>query len=185
MPAKMLGGCVAALLILGVTAGRSGAAPSGDLRSRIYSAFAGVKSYRLLVLGSVRSLGVWVAPNKYQMTTEFEGKPVRTVIIGSDYWTLSDGKWEKSGTASNNLEVDIAGLLRTAKSDPHTPFVKLPDQVQDGKRVGTFGYTLKDGTDETCNFDLGSYRVTRCKADELTLIYSGYNDPANKVTNPK
>jgi len=183
MPAKMLGGCVAALLTLAVAAGA--AAPSGDLRSRIYGAFAGVKSYRLLVLGSVRSVGVWVAPNKYQMTTEFEGKPVRTVIIGSDYWTLSDGKWEKSGTASNNLEVDIAGLLRGAKSDPQTPFAKLPDQIQDGKRVGTFGYTLKDGTDETCNFDKVTYLVTRCKADELTLLYSGYNDPANKVTNPK
>ncbi len=159
---------------------------AGDtaLRDNIYGAFAKVKSYKLTVLGSVRSLGVWVAPNKYQMTTQFDGRAVKTVIIGRDYWTLADGKWQKSGTTSGSLDVDIAGLLRAAKADPKAAFVKLPDQTQDGKRVGTFGYTFKNGTEETCNYDTSTYRVTRCKSDQLTLLYSGYNDPANHVVNP-
>jgi len=50
--------------------------------------------------------------------------------------------------------------------------------------VGTFAYTFKNGTQETCNYDRATYRVTRCKADELILLYSAYNDPANRVTNP-
>jgi hypothetical protein len=132
------------------------------------------------VLGSVRSLGVWQAPNSYQMTTEFDGKTVKTVIVGHDLYEYDGGKWDKSGTASNNLDVDIAGLVRTLKAD-HAALTRLPDQTQDGKRVGTFGYDFKNGTDETCNYDRATYLVTRCKADELTLLYSAYNDPANKV----
>jgi len=174
-------------LALALAVALPAAAPAADAspRAKILSAFASVTSYRLTVLGSVRSLGVWVMPNKYQMTTMFAGKTVKTVIIGRDYWTYADGKWQKSGTASNNLDVDIAGLVRTARAEPKIPFVKLPDQVMDGKRVGTFGFTFKNGTDETCNYDPATYRVTRCKADELTLLYSGYNDPANRVANPK
>jgi hypothetical protein len=161
------------------------AAPSAAaLRGKVFSAYAAVTSYRVTVLGSVRSLGVWVSPNKYQMTTEFDGKTVKTLIIGHDYWTLSDGKWEKSGTASNNLDVDIAGLIRNAKANPGTAFVPMPDQTQDGKRVGTFGYAFKNGTEEVCNYDPATYLATRCKADELTLLYSGYNDRANAVAKP-
>jgi hypothetical protein len=162
-------------------------AAGGDpaLRAKIFGAFAHVKSYRLTVLGAARSLGVWVAPNTYQMTTELGGKPVKTVIIGSDYWTLADGKWEHSGRVSSNLEVDIAGLLRNAKRDANAGFAGLPDQTQDGKRVGTFGYTFANGTEETCNYDRATYRVTRCKADEVTVLYAGYNDPGNRVANPR
>ncbi|MBD5635904.1 MAG: hypothetical protein IAI49_15665 [Candidatus Eremiobacteraeota bacterium] len=161
------------------------AAPSAAaLRGKIFAAYGGITSYRVTVLGSVRSLGVWVAPNKYQMTTEFDGKPVKTLIIGHDYWTLSDGKWQKSGTASNNLDVDIAGLIRIAKANPGVPFVPMADQTQDGKRVGTFGYAFKNGTQEVCNYDPATYRATRCKADELTLLYSGYNDRSNSVAKP-
>ncbi len=165
----------------------SGAAPAasdGALKTRIFAAFAGVKSYKLTVLGSVRSLGVYVAPDRYQMTTMLEGKPIRTIIVGHAYWVLSDGKWEKSGTA-NNLDSDIAGLIRSAKSDPKSAFVSLADQTQDGKRVGTFQYTFKNGTAEACNYDKTTYRVTRCKAEQLTLLYSGYNDPSNVVPDVK
>ncbi len=167
-------------LVVSAMAPLGAAAP--DLRARVYHAFSTVRSYKLTVLGTVRSVGVWQAPNRYQMTTEFDGKPVKTIIIGRDYWTLSDGKWQRSGTA-NQLDVDIAGLLRVATHDK-TPFLSLPDQVRDGRRVGTFAYTFKNGTQETCNYDRATYRVTRCKADELILLYSAYNDPANRVTNP-
>ncbi len=177
--------CAVACLALVAPLSALGASSDGsNVRDKIFSAFAAVKSYKLTVLGSVRSLGVWMAPNRYQMTTEFEGKPVKTIIIGKDYWTLSNGKWEKSGTAGNNLDVDIAGLLRNAKADPKAPFVKLADRTQDGKRVGAFLFTFKDGTEETCDFDPKTYLVTRCKADELTLLYSGYNDPSNHVADP-
>jgi hypothetical protein len=174
-----------ALAVAAFAASPSPAAPSAStLREKLFAAYRSVTSYRVTVLGSVRSLGVWVAPNKYQMTTEFDGKPVKTLIIGHDYWMLSERKWQKSGTASNNLDVDIAGLIRTAKANPGTPLVPMPDQTQDGKRVGTFGYTFKNGTQEVCNFDPATYRATRCKADELTLLYSAYNDPANTVAKP-
>jgi hypothetical protein len=167
------------------TAAPAQAAPSAAaLRGKIFAAYGAVKSYRVTVLGSVRSVGVWVAPNRYQMTTEFAGKPVKTLIVGKDYWTLSDGKWQKSGTASNNLDVDIAGLIRNAKAHPGTPFVPMPDQTQDGKRVGTFGYSFADGTQEVCNYDPATYLATRCKADELTLLYSAYNAPTNTVATP-
>jgi hypothetical protein len=175
-------GLLVALLPGAALAGASG---GDDVRSKIFAAFANLKSYKVTVLGSVRSLGVWVSPDKYQMTTEFGGKPIKTLIIGQDYWTLAGGKWEKSGTAGKNLDVDIAGLIRNAKANPKTPFVKLPDQTRDGKRVGAFTYAFKDGTDETCNFDLTTYFVTRCQADELTLLYSAFNDPANHVDSPK
>ncbi len=175
-------GLLAALLPGAASAAASG---GGDVRAKIFAAFANLRSYKVTVLGSVRSLGVWVSPDKYQMTTEFGGKPIKTLIIGQDYWTLAGGKWEKSGTAGKNLDVDIAGLVRNAKANPKAPFVKLPDQTRDGKRVGAFVYTFKDGTEETCNFDLKTYFVTRCQADELTLLYSAFNDPANHVDNPK
>lgn len=162
----------------------AGAAPGDGLRSKIVSAFDRVHSYKLTVLGSVRSLGVFVKPNKYQMTTMFQGKPIKTILIGQNYWTYSGGKWQKSGTASNNLDVDIAGLLRNAKSNPGAPFVAQPDQIQDGKKVGTFAYTFKNGTQEACNYDKATYRVTRCKAEELTLLYSDYNNPHNTVASP-
>ena len=162
------------------------AANDPALRAKILGAFARVKSYRLTVLGSARSLGIWVAPDRYQMTTEIGGgAPVRTVIVGNDYWTLSGGKWEHSGRVSNNLQVDIAGLVRDAKAQPSSPLARLPDQTQDGKRVGTFMYSFKNGTDETCNYDRVTYRVTRCKADEVTILYSGYNDPSNTVAKVK
>ncbi|GAC1301542.1 MAG: hypothetical protein NVSMB19_09790 [Vulcanimicrobiaceae bacterium] len=162
-------------------------AADGDpaLRGKLLNAFARVKSYRLTVLGAARSLGVWVAPNAYQMTTELGGKPVKTIIIGSDYWTFADGKWEHSGHVSSNLDVDIAGLLRNARANARAAFTRLPEQTQDGKRVGTFGYTFPNGTEETCNYDRATFRVTRCKADEVTLLYSAYNDPGNRVANPR
>ncbi len=162
------------------------AASEAALRAHVLGAFAHVKSYRLTVLGSARSLGVWVAPDRYQMTTDIGGgAPVRTVIVGNDYWTLANGKWEHSGRVSNSLQVDIAGLFRDVKAHPGAPLVRLPDQRQDGKRVGTFGYSFKNGTDETCNYDRVSYRITRCKADEVTILYSGYNDRANRVATVK
>jgi hypothetical protein len=175
---------LAALVALSLPRAASAAAPDAALRSKILDAFSQVHSYKLTVLGSVRSVGVWVAPNRYQMTTEFEGKPVKTVIIGSTYWTYNDGKWERSGTTSNNLQVDIAGLVHYAKANKGVPFVRLADQVQDGKHVGAFRYEFKDGTEEVCNFQLETYRVTRCKAEQITLLYSDYNDPANSVAKP-
>ncbi len=174
------------LVALVLPANASAATGDAAVRAKVFRAFSLVKSYRLTVLGSARSLGVWVAPNRYQMTTDIGGgKPVQTVIIGNDYWTLADGKWEHSGRVSTNLDVDIAGLLRNAKSEPGAPFVRKPDQTQDGKRVGTFAYTFKNGTEETCNYDRATYRVSRCKADEVTLLYSGYNDPKNHVAKLK
>jgi len=137
------------------------------------------------VLGSVRSVGVWEAPDRYQMTTEFNGKTVKTIIAGKTLWQFVDGKWEKSGTASNNLRVDVAGLVHTVKADPNAALVGQAVAMQDGKRVGTFEYTFDDGTEETCNYDLATYRMTRCKADELTLLYSDYNDPAIAIKVPK
>jgi hypothetical protein len=172
---------VATAPVAAATAPSLGAAA---LRAKLFDAYRSVRSYRVTVLGSVRSLGVWVAPNKYQMVTDFGGRPVKTLIVGRDYWMLSDGKWQKSGTASNNLDVDIAGLIRNAKANPSIPLVPMPEQVQDGKRVGTFGYSFANGTDEVCNYDLTTYLATRCKADELTLLYSAYNDPANVVAKP-
>ncbi len=175
---------VVAAACLAAACTSSAAAADGALKPKIFAAFALVKSYKLTVLGSVRSLGVYVAPDRYQMTTMIEGKPIRTIIVGHAYWVLSNGKWEKSGTA-NNLDADIAGLIRSAKADPQSALVPQPDQTRDGKRVGTFAYTFKNGTAETCNYDKTSYRVSRCKSEELTLLYSNYNDPSNVVPKVK
>jgi hypothetical protein len=185
MPAPKRRWAAVALLACTLPAAAGALAPAVDLRAKITEAFAAIKSYKLTVLGSVRSLGVWQAPNRYEMTTEFAGKTVKTIIVGKTLWEFDDGKWEKSGTASNNLDVDVAGLVRTLKSDPSAALAKLPDQTQDGKRVGTFQYTFKDGTEETCNYDLNTYLVTRCKTEDLTLLYSSYNDPSIKVALPK
>ncbi len=162
------------------------ASGEADVRAKVAGSFARVKSYRLTVLGAARSLGVWVAPNRYQMTTELGGgKPIETVIIGRDYWTRTAGKWDHSGRVSTNLDVDIAGLMRDAAARKTAAFTRLPDQTQDGKRVGTFGYAFANGTEETCNYDRATYRVTRCKADEVTILYAGYNDAKNRVANPR
>jgi len=175
---------LAVAAVLALVPGAAGAgSPDKGLQEKIFAAFARIKSYKLTVLGQVRSLGVWVAPNRYQMTTQFEGKAIKTIIIGKNYWTFNKGRWEQSGEASSNLEVDIAGLIGNSRATK-TPIARLPDQTQDGKRVGAFSYAFKSGTEETCNYDLRTYRVTRCKADELTLLYSGYNDPGNTVASP-
>lgn len=160
---------------------RADAAGDSGLRAKIVGAFSKVTSYKLTVLGSVRSTGVWVAPDRYHMTTEIEGKPLETVIVGKGYWTRSGGRWERSGTTSTNLDVDIAGLIRAAKTASPASFARLAPVTQDGKKVGTFSFAFADGTDETCNYDLKTYRITRCKADEVTLLYSDYNDPKNAV----
>lgn len=174
-----------AFSVLVIPAFSLGAAPSGSsLEAKMTKAYAGVSSYKLTVLGSVRSLGVWNKPDRYQMTTMFQGKAIKTILIGNVYWIESNGKWQKSGTASNSLQVDITGLLRNAKQTPSSAFVAMPDTTQDGKPVGTFGYTFKNGTSEVCNYDKTTYRATRCKSQQITILYSAYNDPSNKVANP-
>ena len=175
---------LAAAFLLALVPLRASAAGDASVRNAVVKSFADVRSYKLTVLGNVRSLGVFVAPNRYQMTTMFGGKPIKTIIIGRDYWMRNGGKWQRSGTTANQLDVDIAGLVRDAKANPQIPFAKLPDSMQAGKPVGTFGYTFKNGTTEACNYDKRTFRVTRCKADELTLLYSAYNDPANVVPKP-
>lgn len=171
-----------ATLAIAVAPTDASAANDAALRKKIVAAFSTVKSYRLTVLGTARSLGVWVAPNRYEITTEIGGgKPVRTVIVGSDYWTFSGGKWEHSGRVSSNLDVDIAGVIRNAKANPAANFTRAADQTLDGKRVGTFAYAFDNGTEETCNFDRRTYRVMRCKADEVTILYTKYNDATNRV----
>jgi hypothetical protein len=167
---------------------RPGEAASGDaaLRAKLLAAYAKVASYRLTVLGSVRSSGVFAAPDTYEVTTDIEGQRVRTVIIGSTYWikNATGNGWTKSGTTSS-LAADIAGLVRDARSHPSRPFVRLPDQTQNGAKVGTFKYTAGDGaSDETCNFNLKTYLATRCRQDELTILYASYNDPTIKVSKP-
>jgi len=185
MPAPKRRWAAVAVLACALPCAAGAVAPANDLRTKIIDVFAAIKSYKLTVLGSVRSLGVWQAPNRYEMTTEFAGKTVKTIIIGKTLWEYDDGKWEKSGTASSNLDVDVAGLMKTLKSDPSATLVALPNQIQDGKRVGTFQYTFKDGTEEACNYDLHTYLITRCKTEDLTLLYSGYNDPSIEVPTPK
>jgi hypothetical protein len=168
--------------------GASAATGDAALRSKIIGAYAQVNSYKITVLGSVKSNGVFVAPNRYQMSTVFEGKTVKTIFIGSNYWIYNNGHWQKSEDTSNTLDFDIEGLLRNARIDTKSAFVRLPDVTQSGKKVGAFKYSFtsgpSSGTDETCNFDLKTYLVTRCKADELTILYSAYNDPSNKVQSP-
>jgi hypothetical protein len=160
-------------------------AAGGSLRDNVVAAYAKVKSYKLEVLGSVRSNGVFVAPDRYQMTTVFEGKPVKTIFIGSTYWILSGSRWQKADQPSDNLYVDISGLLRNARQNPKVAFVPKPDVTRDGKRLGQFAYTFKNGTEETCDFDLRTFLAQRCKAEELTILYSGYNDPGNAVKAPQ
>src|SRR5271165_12760 len=105
-------------------------AAGGDpqLRAKILAAYGAVTSYRITVLGSVRSSGVFVAPNRYKMTTIIDGKPLKTIFIGKTYWIYSDGKWQKSDTPANNLDFDIAGVIRNAKQSSAASFVHLPDQ---------------------------------------------------------
>jgi len=161
------------------------AASGDDLRAKLLAAYAHVESYKITVLGSVKSSGVYVAPNRYLMTTQFEGKTVKTIFIGGTYWIFANGHWEKQ-TSGNRLDYDISGILRNLKAGPTSALVKLSAVVRDGKRLGTFAYTFKStGTQEICNYDLTTYLVARCKAEELTILYSGYNDPANSVPNPK
>jgi|HubBroStandDraft_6_1064221.scaffolds.fasta_scaffold404826_1 hypothetical protein len=162
----------------------AGAAADSGLRAKMLSAYDGVKSYRLEVLGSVRSSGVFVAPDRYSMTTVFEGKAVKSIFIGSSYWIQSGGKWQKADQPSDNLYVDISGLLRNARKNPATPFVVKPPVVRNGKKVGEFTYTFKNGTEETCDYDLQTYLAERCKAEELTILYSAYNAPGNAVLPP-
>jgi hypothetical protein len=170
----------AALVLLCVPA----AASAADVRAKVLAAYDSVKSYRITVLGSVRSTGSYLAPDRYRMTTVIDGKPLKTIFIGNTYWILTDGKWQKSDSTANSLDFDIAGLLRNAKQSPASRFVTLPGQAVDGKRVGAFTYTFKDGRDETCDYDLKTYLVSRCKAEDLTILYSGYNDPAIQIPHP-
>jgi len=162
----------------------SGHASAADVRAKVLAAYDAVKSYRITVLGSVRSTGSFVAPNRYEMTTVIDGKPLKTIFVGTTYWIYSNGKWQKQDTSANSLDFDIAGLVRAAKANPKAAFATLPDQVVNGKKVGTFAYTGKNGSVETCNYDLTTYLATRCKVEDLTILYSGYNDPAIVVPHP-
>jgi hypothetical protein len=177
----------AALVLAALTPLAAAVAVNGDatLRSKLLGAYAGVKSYKITVLGSVKSNGVYVAPNRYKMTTQFEGKTVKTIFIGGTYWIFANGRWEQQASG-NKLDYDISGLLRNLKADPHAALGKLPDTLRGGRRLGTFVYTFQSsGTRETCNYDPATYLVVRCKAEELTILYSGYNDPTNVVPTPK
>ena len=158
---------------------------AGSLRAKLLAAYGAVKSYKITVLGSVKSSGVFVAPDRYKMTTQFEGKTVKTIFIGGTYWIFTNGHWEKQ-TSGNKLDYDIAGLLRNLKTGSPSALKTLPDIVRNGKRLGAFAYTFKSsGTQEVCNYDPATYLVVRCKAEELTILYSGYNDPSNAVPAPK
>jgi hypothetical protein len=174
-------------LLLGLlTVPRAAPAAGGDpaLRERLFATYAKVASYRLEVLGSVRSSGVYLSPDRYRMTTVFAGKAVKTIFIGSDYWIFSDGKWQKSDAPGNNLYVDVSGLLRNANATK-TPIARLADVVRSGKKLGQFAYTFKNGTNETCDFDLQSYLVQRCKAEDLTILYSDYNAVHDTIERPR
>jgi hypothetical protein len=175
---------LALLLSLAGLPGAASAAGDAGLRDKLQAAYAKVKSYKLEVLGSVRSSGVFVAPDRYQMTTVFEGKPVKTIFVGSTYWILSGGRWQKADQPSDNLYVDISGLLRNARHNPAAQFVPKPDVTRNGARLGQFAYTFKNGTEETCDYDLHTFLAQRCKAEDLTILYSGYDDPHNVVTLP-
>jgi hypothetical protein len=178
-------GALALVLAISGPLATLAAGSSADLRAKLLAAYAGITSYKITVLGSVKSSGVYVAPNRYKMTTQFEGKTVKTIFIGGTYWIFANGRWEKQ-TSGNRLDYDISGLLRSIKASPPSALVKLPDVVRNGKRLGTFAYTFKSsGTQETCNYDPVTYLVVRCKAEELTILYSGYNDPTNVVPAPK
>jgi hypothetical protein len=172
------------LALLLAPAASSAAATDGGLRAQLLSAYQHITSYKITVLGSVKSNGVFVAPNRYQMTTQYEGKTVKTIFIGGTYWIYADGKWQKQ-TSGNSLDYDIAGLLRNLRANAKSALVRLGTVVRNGKKLGTFSFAFKSGTQETCNYDLATFLVTRCKADELTILYSGYDDPTNTVASPK
>src|ERR1700676_4646854 len=133
----LLRGAVGLALTLASLVPVTGFAAGGDatLRAKWLAAYAGMKSYKITVLGSVKSNGVFVAPDRYKMTTQFEGKTVKTIFIGGTYWIFANGRWEKQ-TSGNKLDYDISGLLRSIKTNPG-PLVKLPDVVRNGKRLGT------------------------------------------------
>jgi outer membrane lipoprotein-sorting protein len=171
---------VALSAVLGAPAASRAGSADAALQNKIRSVYASVKSYRLTVLGSVRSTGDFVAPNKYEMTTDLDGKPVKTIIIGTTYWIYDQGKWEKSGDTGSSLDADIAGVIRRLKLGTASNFVRLPDQMRNGKRVGAFRVSF-GGSNEVCDFDLQTYYVTRCQRDELTILYSGFNDPSNTI----
>jgi hypothetical protein len=179
----------AAAVLVAVWAGLCPHAPAlaaGDqkLRSNLLAAYQNVRSYKITVLGSVKSKGVFVAPNRYQMTTQFEGKLVKTIFIGGTYWIYGDGKWQKQ-TSGNSLDYDIEGVLRSLKGHPQSPLAKLSPTIRNGKALGTFSYTFPtSGDQEICSYDPTTYLVVRCKAEELTILYSAYNDPTNKVSSP-
>ncbi len=162
-------------------------APAGaavDVRAKVLAAYDAVKSYHITVLGSVRSTGTHQTPDRYKMTTVIDGKPLETIFIGKNYWILTDGKWQKSDTTANNLDFDIAGLLRNARYASPSRFVALPPVAVNGKAMGAFTFTFKNGSDETCDYDLKTYLVARCKAEDLTILYSGYNDPSISIPTP-
>lgn len=162
----------------------TGSNGTAALRATFERVYATIKSYRLTVLGSVRSNGIFVAPNRYEMTTDLEGKPVKTIIIGTTYWLYDQGKWERSGDTGSSLDADIAGVVRRLRAGTASAFARLPDTTEDGKRVGAFSVSF-GGSTEVCNFSLQTYYVTRCRRDELTILYSNFNSPANAIPIPK
>ncbi len=162
----------------------SASASATNVPAKIYAAFGTLRSYRLTVLGSVRSQGVWVAPNRYEVTTDLNGQTDKTVIIGNSYWIKNGAHWDRSSLGGNNLDIDVANLLPKAKQQKK-PLEILASESHDGKKLGTFSVQTSTGTDERCNYDLFSYRITRCKAEDVLLLYSGFNDRANKVENVK
>ena len=57
------------------------------------------------------------------------------------------------------------GSLRNAKTT-NSSAQRRPDVFAHGKKLGQFAYTFKNGTEETCDFDLQTYLVQRCKAED-------------------
>lgn len=181
------GGAVLAAVLFAAFApagGASAAAGDAALRAKLLAAYQNVKSYKIAVLGSVKSNGVFAAPNRYEMTTQFEGKTVKTIFIGGTYWVFSGGKWEKQ-SSGNSLDFDIEVIVKNLRQKG-SALVPLAPTVRSGKRLGTFSYAVpgNSGEQEVCNYDLSTYLVIRCKTDELTILYSGYNDPSNRVSAP-
>src|ERR1700674_439475 len=66
----------AAALVCLLPLGAGAATGDAALRGKVIDAYARVYSYKITVLGSVKSSGVFAAPNRYQMSTEFDGKTV-------------------------------------------------------------------------------------------------------------
>ena len=167
------------LIATSVTVGPAGAAPPSPAsqQAKIYAAFSALKSYRLTVLGSVRSQGVWLAPNRYEVTTDLNGQTDKTVIVGNNYWIKNGTHWDRSTLGGNSLDIDVANLLPAAKKEKKS-LTFLPPETHDGKKLGTFSVPNATGTDERCNYDLRSYRITRCKSEDVLLLYSNWNDPS-------